>query len=131
MNGDTGFHHKAAKGKAVGGHFKRSVNTARSHLCRLSKQHVSKTALKRRRRRRLQQRRLSGKGPEVFSEHLLTARTVPWTRFPRRGNQEGGRRTERDRRGGRRRTDATELLHKYAVDASTPPPSLSLPPSLG
>lgn len=46
MNGDTGFHHKAAKGKAVGGHFKRSVNTARAHLCRLSKQHVSKTALK-------------------------------------------------------------------------------------
>lgn len=46
MNGDTGFHHKAAKGKAVGGHFKRSVNTARSHLCRLSKQHISKTALK-------------------------------------------------------------------------------------
>lgn len=42
MNGDTGFHHKPVKGKPAGGHFKSSVNTARSpHLRRLSKQYIS------------------------------------------------------------------------------------------
>lgn len=38
MNGGGGFHHKAVKGQSAGGHFNGSVNTGRSHLCRLSKQ---------------------------------------------------------------------------------------------
>lgn len=41
MNGGRGFHHKAAKGQSAGGHFNGSVNIVRSHLCRLSKQHVA------------------------------------------------------------------------------------------
>ena len=41
MNGGTGFHHKAVKGEPAGGHFNSSVNTMRSHLCRLSKQHIA------------------------------------------------------------------------------------------
>lgn len=43
MNGGTGFHHKAAKGESVGGHFNSSVNIMRSHLCRLSKQYIADT----------------------------------------------------------------------------------------
>lgn len=30
MNGGTGFHHKAVKGKPAGGHFNSSVNITRS-----------------------------------------------------------------------------------------------------
>lgn len=41
MNGGTGFHHKAVKGKPAGGHFNSSVNIMRSHLCRLSKQYIA------------------------------------------------------------------------------------------
>lgn len=41
MNGGTGFHHKAVKGETAGGHFNSSVNTMRSHLCRLSKQYIA------------------------------------------------------------------------------------------
>lgn len=41
MNGDTGFHHKAVKGKLAGGHFNSIVNIVRSYLCRLSKQYIA------------------------------------------------------------------------------------------
>lgn len=41
MNGGTGFHHKAVKGKPAGGHCNSSVNNVRSHPCRLSKQYIA------------------------------------------------------------------------------------------
>lgn len=41
MNGGTGFHHKAGEDEPAGGHFNSSVNTVRSHLCRLSKQYIT------------------------------------------------------------------------------------------
>lgn len=43
MNGGTGFHHKAEEDEPVGGHFNSSVNTMRSHLCRLSKHYIADT----------------------------------------------------------------------------------------
>lgn len=41
MNGGRGFHHKAVKGQSAGGHFNGGANIVRSHLCRLSKQHIA------------------------------------------------------------------------------------------
>lgn len=41
MNGATGFHHKAAKGKTAGGHFNSRVNIPRTRLCQLSKQRIA------------------------------------------------------------------------------------------
>lgn len=71
MNSGTGFHQKAVKGEPAGGHFNSSVNSVRSHHCRLSKQYIA-DALKRWRRL------LSGKARE-FSQNAFDGANGLWT----------------------------------------------------